>query len=493
MSWKLKKQMMDILGQEDCSLTKDWGGKTTVALLYPNTYRIGMGNLAVHSIYRMLNARPGIVCERAFLPEPRSMGEYASNRTPILSIESQQPISEFDWIIISTSFENDYLNLSPIFEMCRIPLRAENRGKEMPVVIAGGAAPTLNPLPLSLVADAVVMGEIEAYSGDLIPLIESHTDKNEIIETLSNMKGVVRAGAPSLSIPSATRPRHIAELDSVKTETVIYSRNAEFGDMHLIEVERGCPRRCLFCATPAIYGGHRQRNARSVIAMIEDGLPYRKRFGLIGSDILSHPEFIEIAKAIHAHGSTFSPSSVRADAINEEKAQLLAESGHKSIALGIETGSEKLRKTLGKGIADEQVLTAVAFLAKAGITRLRLYFMIGLPNETDEDITAIVKISEKIRNEMRKTAPKSARTTSVDLTVTPFVPKPKTAFAKELFAGKDELKRKIKELHRSFAKQKGISMHTDSIKDASLEYRLANSGIETIELLEHAIDAPASR
>ncbi len=481
MSWKLKKGLKALLAREHGAVVKDWGGKASVALLYPNTYRIGMGNLAVHSLYRMLNSRPGIVCERAFLPDKRDIAEHARSDTPILSIESQRPLSEFDWIAISVSFENDYLNIPGIFEMCRMPIHAEGRGSEMPIVIAGGAAPTLNPLPLSLIADAVVMGEMEAYVSDLIPLIESQYARQDVFAALDEMNGVLRRSAGFTPLPAALRPRHVADLDPIKTQTSIYARDAEFGDMHLIEVERGCPRRCLFCATPVIYGAHRRRSAAAVIAMVEDGIAQRRRMGLIGADILSHPKFAEIAEAIHSRGATFSPSSVRADAIDEERARLLAASGHKSVALGVEAGSERLRKTLAKGLSDDRLLSSIATLARAGVTRLRLYFMIGLPDETDGDIASIAALASRARDELRAAAPRSNRATSVDLTVTPFVPKPSTPFAGKPFAGEAELKRKVKELRRAIGKSKGISARFDSIKDARIEWRLANGGADAIE------------
>ncbi|MFA4873994.1 MAG: radical SAM protein [bacterium] len=489
MSWTLKKHLQNILAREQGAVMKDWGGKASVALVYPNTYRVGMGNLAIHSIYRMLNSRSGIVCERAFLPDKREMREHMRMGAPVLSIESQRPLSDFDWVAVSVSFENDYLNILPMLEMCRIPHMSDERGEGMPLIIAGGAAPTLNPWPMSRIADAVVMGEMEAYAADLIPLIESRAGRADALAELGAMNGVLAGSTPPYlplqrgGIIKALRPRHVADLDSIKTQTVIYARDVEFGDMHLIEVERGCPRRCSFCATPVIYGGHRRRSAAAVIAMVDEGLAHRKKFGLIGADILSHPQFVEIAEAIHARGATFSPSSVRADAIDDSRARLLAASSHRSVALGVEAGSERLRKELSKGLTDERLLSAVATLARAGITRLRLYFMLGLPGETDEDVAAITELACRVRDELRAAAPKSARTTAVDLTVTPFVPKPSTPLAGGPFAGEPELKRRVKEIRRAVGKSKGLTARFDSINEARIEWLLANGGADAIELI----------
>lgn len=476
MSWKLTEQLQKRLKREQGALVKEWGGRSSVALLFPGPYRVGMGNLGVHALYGMLNAHPAIVCERAFLPDPAAMRLHASTRTPVLSLEGQRPLHEFDWIAITCSFENDYLHLLQILEMSRIPWKREERGEGMPLILAGGAAVTLNPRPLTAIADAVITGDAEAYP-DLIELIAARPRRADALAALATMEGV------SCGDRRDVKPRHCRELDAFPTQTVIHAPDAEFGELHLIEVERGCPRRCRFCATPAIYGPVRRRSADAVLSMVQEGLAYRNRFGLIGADILSHPEFTAIAEGIHALGGTFSPSSVRADAITPTNARLLAASGHRSVALGVEAGSERLRATLAKGLSDDRLLESVATLATAGITRLRLYFMVGLPNETDDDIAAIAQLARRVRDELRIAAPKASRSTAVDLTVTPFVPKPHTAFAGQPFAGAAALKEKVKALKRLLGREAGIALRTDAIGQAELEWKLANGDERILESL----------
>ena len=481
MTWRIKERLRKLAAKERGQVAKDWGGKTSVALCYPNTYRVGMGNLAVHSIYDILNRSPAIACERAFLPGRFELHEHHAAGTPVLSIESQRPLGDFDVIALTCSFENDYLNIIPILGLSHIPHRAEERRKDAPLIIAGGAAVTLNPAPLSRIADAVFAGEFEAFAGELVPILMAGMTKREALAALAKVPGVTVGSAHA----GVTR-RHAEGLNSFKTQTVVHARNVEFGDMHLIELQRGCPRNCRFCATPIIYGTPRSRNIAAVMAMVDDGIPHRKRFGLIGADIFSHPEFTEIARAIHERGATFSPSSVRVDAIDTEKARLLHDSGHKSVALGIEAGSEGLRRTLGKGISDERILSAIATLAQAGIMKLRLYFMIGLPGETDGDVAAIVAIAARVRDELRRAAPRSHRVTAVDITVTPFVPKPHTPFATRSFAGEGALKMKVKGLRRLLAAEAGISMRTDSAVEAAIESLIANGDENVVEFLEEA-------
>jgi radical SAM superfamily enzyme YgiQ (UPF0313 family) len=478
MSWKIKEKQRATLSAERGVILKEWGGKRSVALVYPNTYEVGMANLAVHSIYAMLNRQGDLVCERLFLPGPAELKEQMRTGTPPLSLESQRPLADFDVIAFTVSFENDYLGIIPLLHASKIDHRALGRRDSNPLIIAGGAAPTLNPLPLARIADAVILGEIEEYEDDLIGVLSSMESKGSAIAELAKLGG--------------TR-RHARDLDSFRTETVIHYPKGQFHDMHLVEVERGCPHRCRFCATPAIYGKPRMRSADSVLAMAEGGLASRKRVGLVGADLLSHPEFERIAERIHEMGATFSPSSVRADRIDEAKAALLAKSGHRSIALGVEAARPKLRNTLAKGISDEKILNAAATLAGNGITNIRLYFMIGLPGETDDDIEAIPEFARRIYAEIAANAPKRRRSTAVDITVTPFVPKPGTPFEGKPFASEDEIKRKLKALKRLVGKDKGITLRHDSYFDAASEHLLANGDESAIDFMEKSFELGSPR
>jgi radical SAM superfamily enzyme YgiQ (UPF0313 family) len=491
MSWKIKEKLRATLSGESGVILKEWGGKRSVALVYPNAYGVGMANLAVHSIYGILNAREDIVCERAFLPEPADLREHIRTGTPVLSLETQRPLSDFDVIAFTISFENDYLDIIPILHASKIDHRASGRRDSDPLIVAGGAAPTLNPLPLTGIADAVILGEIEGYENDLFAVISQVESKASAVAELGKLGGVITAD--KIARAREEPRRHAGNLDSFKTQTVIHYPKGQFHDMHLVEVERGCPHRCRFCATPAIYGRPRMRSAEQVLAMARDGLKKRKRIGLIGADLLSHPDFVRIAEGIHGMGATFSPSSVRADAIDDSKAALLATSGHRSIALGVEAGSQKLRATLAKGISDEKILNAAATLAKNGITNIRLYFMIGLPGENDDDIQAIPEFARKVYDEIAANAPKRRRSTAVDITVTPFVPKPGTPFEGRPFASEDEIKRKLKALKRLVGKDKGLSLRHDSYSDAASEHLLANGDESAIDFLEKSFELGSTR
>ncbi|MBT3181298.1 MAG: radical SAM protein [Deltaproteobacteria bacterium] len=461
MSWKLKKKLEKRLDAEIGTIHKDWGGKLSICLVYPNTYRVGMGNLAVHTIYDILNAQEDIICERAFLPDDDELEEYERSGANLLSLESQKPLGEFDAVAFTISFENDYLNILPILSLAKIPHRKNERNEHHPVLIAGGAAPTLNSRPLSKIFDRIIPGEFEACNDDLTELFARREAHNAQFT-----KG------------------HLKDLNDSDTQTTIYSEDVEFGNMHLIEVQRGCPRGCKYCATPSLYRPFRFRNAESVLRMVDHGLKRRKRFGLIGADLLSHPEFVEIATGIHSREAIFSASSVRIDAIDEIRARLLATSKHRSIALGVEAGSQRLRGLLGKRTTDDQALDAAALLAKHGMTKIRLYFMIGLPGETEEDLDSIISLSRKFLISIRDNAPKGKGLHGVDITISPFIPKPNTPFANEDFAGEKYIKEAIKGLKRQLKNERGINLTHDSVLHAASEALLAKGNEDIIDFLE---------
>lgn len=483
MSWKLKERLKSKLAHEEGFVVKDWGGKTSIALVYPNTYRVGMGNLAIHSLYKMFNDRADLVCERVFLPEKNEIEEHRRTDTKLHSIETQRPLGDFDAVAFSISFENDYLNILPILELAGIPHRAEERNGKHPLLIAGGAALTLNPRPVSKIFDAMALGEAEEFVGELLPILASRSAGHEMLSELDKVAGVF---VPSLSgFGPKFKRRHLNDLDAWRTETTIWCGDAEFSGMHLIEVERGCPYRCNFCAAPVIYEKPRARRAGTIIEMVDGGLKHRKKMGLIGTYIFSHPEFVEIARSIHSKGGTFSPSSIRVDEIDETRAGLLCESGHRSVALGIEAGNENLRRSLGKNISDDGIIGAASILAANKITRLKLYFMIGLPCETGDDLNSIAGLSGRVHAAIRKHAPKISRQTSVDLTFSPFVPKPGTAFERAEFAGEPALRRKISLLKKIIGRNKNLSARFDSPRDAAIENILSNGGEDLIEFLEN--------
>ena len=411
MSWNIKSKLKQALKGEEGTVFKDFGGKTSYALIYPNTYNVGMSNLGVHNVYRLLNEQGNVVCERAFLPEKKDLREHERTGTPLMTVESQRPLADFDVVAFSVAYENDMPNIRTILDISSIKKGGRQR------LLVGGAVATLNPGLFSEMFDEVIEGDFEE---------------------VSRSNGIQPA------------------------RTVIWTRDTEFGSMHLVEVQRGCPHRCKFCAAPIIYQPFKQFGKEDIIKAIDAGLPHRKKIGLIGGDIFAHPDFVEIAEHIHSRQAAFSPSSVRADRITPKIAELLKISGHRTITLAPEAGSESLRKSIGKNIPDEKFLRAADILAERGIKQLKLYFMIGLPGETEADIGSIAEFIRKIKG--------PAHGIKVTAAVNPFVPKRRTPFEGEAFTQISDLKLKMALLKKMVAKIGNVTLRTESPLNALREY-----------------------
>lgn len=434
------------------AIKKEWGGKVPMAVVYPNSYHVGMSNLALHQLYRFLNADKQIVAERVFLQKD---GQSRS-------IESNRPISDFSVVMFTFSFEADYLNIEKIV------------GKDIspaPLMIAGGPAVTMNPTALSEIFDVIFLGEMEDVFEDVKAIIREFSDKKDLLNRLAKLDGFLVPGINSLE---KVKRVYTKDLNKHPTHSTIWTDDTEFGHMHLVEVSRGCPWKCQFCATPEIYRPYRMRNKDVIMESIEAGIKHRKHVGLIGADILGHPEFRAIAEEILDRSLTFSLSSLRVNRITREVASLLARTGHRRATLGIEAGSERLRNKIEKSLSNDKIIAAVKNLAREGITNLKLYFMVGLPGETPDDIDAILDLIRKIRETILKERKVKTMSPDIVVVVTPFVPKKLTPFEGEKFAGKKYLQKTLKRLRKDIGKIPNTKITGESPRQAEVEFKLSH-------------------
>jgi radical SAM superfamily enzyme YgiQ (UPF0313 family) len=457
----------ELLTQEEGTVRKEWGGKIPICLVYPNTYHIGMSNLGLQLLYRLLNSLPHVVCERAFLPEQKEWREYVRSNTPLLSLESDTPLSQFQIIAFSTPFENDFLNILSILALAKIPLKAEARDQRSPLIVAGGAAITLNPEPLAQFMDLCFIGEGEEAWIDFLQCFQGVNagGKEGFLEQAGGIEGIY---CPSLytvqyddngfikdfqprtnKIPAKIKRRWIKNPSGFPSGSAILTPQTEFKEMFLIEVNRGCPRRCRFCAARAIYLPFRNRTLDTLMEEADIGLQRSKRIGLVGSALGDHPQFTELCAYIIEKGGEISIASIRADAVTDEVAQLLARSGHRTVTIAPEAGTERLREVVAKGLKDEEIFSAAETLAASGIVNLKLYFMIGLPSETSEDIEGIITLTKGIRHHMGKGG---RRVGEITLSITPFVPKAWTPFQWQPFEEVKILKERIKTIKKGVRK-----------------------------------------
>ena len=497
MSWKIIEKYRRILAAETGATPKNWGGKLTVCLVYPNRYRVAMGNLGFQAVYALLNTYPDIVCERAFLPDPEDLAEYRKSRTPLLSLESQRPLAAFDTIAFSVSFESDYLNLPAIFTLAGIPALAADRGGSQPLVMAGGAALFLNPEPVADFMDLVCVGEAEPILPALLETVKGGAGRQDILRSAAGLPGIY---VPSLYEAAYEGARLVSfrnidgaparvtrvwekELDRHPTTSVILTADAEFADMFLIELSRGCPRGCRFCAAGFIYLPYRQRGMEEIKAQVAKGLEERDRVGLVGAALSDYRGIGELCRHIMQTGGKISVSSLRIDALDDEMIEVLKASGHKTVALAPEGGSQRLRDLIRKEISEEQILAACDRLIGKGILNLKLYFIIGLPTETDVDMAEMITLVKRIRERVIEAARKTRRLGSVTLSVNPFVPKPFTPFQ---WCGMEDVKsleRKGKLLRETVGRLSNMTVQMESPRDAYLQALLSRGDRRLSSLL----------
>jgi len=453
-----------LLAQEEGTVRKEWGGKTPICLVFPNTYHVGMSNLGFQLLYGILNALPDVVCERAFLPEK---GGYEKSRRQLRSLESNKPLSEFQIIAFSIPFENDFLNCLSILEMARIPLRSEARDQRSPLVVAGGAAVTLNPEPLTPFVDLFFIGEGEESFLDFLMVFQDAGEKNKegclkeaagiegiycpaLYEASYDERGLLVEFAPlSNTAPARVKRRWVKDPTLTPSTTTILTPQTEFKEMFLMELNRGCPHRCRFCATRTIYRPFRNRKIKTLINEADQGLQRAKRIGLVGSALGDHPGFNALCAHIVGNGGLISIASIRADSITPERAQLLAASNHRTVTMAPEAGTERLRAVAAKGLKDEEIFYAAETLAAHGIINLKLYFIIGLPTETPGDIEGFCTLTKRIKHHMGKGGRSIGEVT---LSITPFVPKAWTPFQWQPFEEIKTLKKKIQTIKKGVGK-----------------------------------------
>ena len=463
MDYRLRQDIDAKLQGEIGTIYKADQGDTSVALIYPNTYYVGMSNLGFQAIYGFLNEIEGVRCERAFLPEPEALALYEQTHTALCSYESQTPLDAFAVVAFSVSFENDYPNILKILELAQIPLKAADRKDDDPYLLLGGAVTTINPEPLAMFFDLAVIGDGECVLAQLIAAYRRFAGKPARQAFLEDAAAIPGVYVPSLyaveyderGLMQRIAPRHPAP--ATVTQCVLpaladypaYSRilteNTEFGGLFLLQINRGCPYRCRFCHTGYTQQPLRHLPLDVALRLIRLGLQHRDRIGLIGAAVAEYPHLRELCAAITAAGGKISVSSLRMSTLAESDGllQALLAAGQKTITLAPEAGTERLRKMARKALSDQALAAAIERVASAHVPHLKLYFLVGLPTETDADVEAIIDVCRKCHHLMLKAAQSQGKMGKMTISVNPFVPKPFTPLQWAPMAAEGELKRKI--------------------------------------------------
>lgn len=464
-------------------------GQLSICLVSPSRYQTGMSSLGFQTVYALLADEADIRCERSFLPDREMLEEYRRSGTPLLSLESSTPLADFDVIAFSTSFEPDYLNIPVILNLARIPLLSSERSQSDPLILAGGAAFFINPEPVADFIDAICIGEGEDVIPALIATLLSPVDNGRrgLLWALSVISGVyvpalyrpryhagtlagydAEAGAP---LPVTREPvcldRHAPSASQILTE------NTEFGDMFLVEVSRGCPRGCRFCSSGFIYGDFRQQPFNNVVALIDEGLAHRRKVGLVGAAVSDYAGIGRLCRYIVEKGAKVSVSSLRIDRIDPDMLDALIASGHKTISLAPEGGSQRMRDVIRKNLTEAQILDACEMLISRDILNLKLYFIIGLPGETDADLDEMIRLIETIRERVIERGRANKRLGEISVSVNPFIPKPFTPFQWCGMEPLSSLEQKVKLLESRLKRLSNVKLKVESLRESYLQALLS--------------------
>jgi len=468
MSWQQVQDIRNRLFGETGTIIKDWGGKLPVALIYPNSYYVGMSNLGIQAIYSFINNYPDAVCERVFY-EP-------ADDVP-LAMESQRPLTDFSVLAFSISYELDYFNVVRILKTAGIPLYSKDRDETYPLVIGGGPCITANPSPLSPFFDCLCIGEAEAILPGMLPLLRegASEDRQTLLKSLAKTPGVYVPRQPKQKVLR----QWLADLDTFPVHSTALTRDTELGDMYLIEVQRGCRFRCRFCLVSCAFRPMRVRSADSIIEQAKEGLIYRKRLGLVGPTVTDHPQIKEIVAELREMEAEISVSSLRIKPLPPLALAEVIKGGTRTVAFAPEAGSQRLRAFIHKGINEDDILKAVEKVGTQGVKQLKLYFMIGLPTETDDDITEIAELALKCKAVLDRHVPGSR----ITLTIAPFVPKAGTPFERYGMESLSVINKRLA-LLKSRLPVKGINVKNESVEWAEVQAILSRGDEKLAEAME---------
>lgn len=471
MAWELE---IGEIRKKEKKLFKLSKGQPRVALVFPNAYQLAISNLGYLWVWRLFN-ECNLGCERFVLPSPDALRK-SSAADYLRSLESNERINQFPFIAFSLPYENDYVNAAKILLLSGIPPYSRKRTKRDPIVFAGGAAITANPAPLSEILDFVVLGEIEPILNKLCETLKTYRAQNRLnfLKKVSEISGIYVPRVHGAPEEICDRLKIDVQKSTAKdfAHSPLLVPDDAFGGAFLVEVGRGCPSLCRFCLIGHLGLPPRYADFKGILKVIEDSKA--KRVGLLASDVSGHPQFNKLLAHLAEKNVEVSVSSLRTG--TNADFSLLAKAGLKQITLAPESGSSRLRGVINKFFDDSEIIGECERAFAGGIERIKLYFLVGLPTESNEDALKIATLLAKMREIL-------GRGKKLIVSVSPYVPKPHTPFELVPFVGEREIKEKFNLLRARLAKIANVDFEFDSPKEAKHQAYLARAGSEAIDVL----------
>lgn len=447
-----------LLADERGTLRKD--APLNVALVYPSPYRVAMSSLGYQTMYRLINEQPGMAAHRAMLPDDTRA--FRTARAPLITMEGQRPAGDYPVLAFSVAYELEIAGVIECLELMGVPVLASERGPGYPLVVAGGPLTFSNPAPLGPFVDVIVMGEAEEVALELLERAgEAGCRRDAVIADSAGRAGLY---VPAIDGPQV--PPIAAAADALlPARSQIVTPHTELRDMFLTEAARGCSRGCTYCVMRRSTNGGMRIVAPDVVL---GGIPeYARRVGLVGAAVTDHPRIAEIVRGVVEAGREVGISSLRAGKLTDELVGLLARGGYKTLTIAGDGASERMRTVIERRTTAEHLLRSAGYARKHGMRTVKVYMMVGVPEETDDDIDELIRFT----GELVKVHPRVA------YGVAPFVAKRNTPLDGTAFAGIPVVEARLARLRRGL---RGMAeIRPTSARWAWVEYMIAQTGPET--------------
>jgi radical SAM superfamily enzyme YgiQ (UPF0313 family) len=452
--WSLVETVQSRLAEEQGAIVRE--ADLQVALCYPSPYHVGMSSLGFQTIYREIHAHPGCAAERAFLPD--DVAAWRESGTPLFTYERQRSVGELPMLAFSVSYELEVAGVCEMLDLAGLPILSSDRRPSDPLIVMGGPLTFSNPLPLAPFADVLVLGEAEELIHTLLDLMLEGTSRAELLDRLAKLPGFYVPGR-SLALGVVAK----ADDDRLPARSQILTPHTELRSMFLIEPERGCSRGCTYCVMRrSTNGGMRTVSPERVLELVP---AEAKRVGLVGAAVTDHPELPELLEALIEGGKQVGVSSLRADRLSARLVGLLKAAGARSITTAADGASERLRRALDRKTTETQLERVAQLTRDNGLAHLKLYLMVGIPGETDDDIDELIRFGKEL-----------SRIIPLVYGVASFVAKRNTPMDGAPFEPIASLDRKLDRMRRGLKGR--AEVRATSTRWAWVEYQLAQCGPE---------------